>query len=639
MEKARWRLDREGRILELSPEVGALLGRSESEILGKFCWEAVQGTDDFGRPLCARCPVLARIERGDYEAQTLLVVRGERLRCHGVAGSDGTVIHLRSRKKPNAEEILASLSWATRRMVQAPLRFFQVLEVFLDRLRHASGMEAAELFLADPRQRYLILTAHVGKNVRAFLERPFFAWGEGYPGIVATEKTPIVTHDLEADERYLRVMVKRAGYHTYLSYPLELPHGIIGVLNLASKNKDAGDEALELLELIAPMLASGIYAALTGLGERQLSRSLNSLKHGSRESAIEHLLAESAAFSGASSTTFLDQDGKRISVPAHLPPACDGVESCPAFSGEVYTVRMGVKPCPESQGRPRYCLPVWAGDAVVGVQTLLFARSPTPPTRAIVPLMWLQRLVWETLSAPSQPALRLGSSHWLEVEALGNLKVRVQGRRIPSQDLAKKRAWKLFKLLLAHRGRPLSKEEIAAALWPSEDPLEATRRVPQVVHELRQEIEPHPSQPQIIQTVGEGYAWEPSLAYHLDVDAFEAKIREGDAKKGEEAIRAYLEALDLYRGDFMAEERYSDWLMSERAYLKAQAVRVGERAAAELTELGRAKEALAIYHRLTAIDPDDPYLYENLAQTLERLGRHREAELARAEAKKRLETV
>ncbi|WP_238530132.1 GAF domain-containing protein [Thermus parvatiensis] len=103
-------------------------------------------------------------------------------------------------------------------------------------LRKALGMEAAELFLADPEGHHLILTAYEGLHRKAFLEKPWFQLGEGYPGIVALKREPLYTHALQQDARYLRQKVKQLGYQTYISYPLELPQGLIGVLNLASRD-------------------------------------------------------------------------------------------------------------------------------------------------------------------------------------------------------------------------------------------------------------------------------------------------------------------------------------------------------------------------------------------------------------------
>lgn len=84
------------------------------------------------------------------------------------------------------------MAWATRKLTAEPGRFFQTLQVFLAALRRGLGMEAAELFLADPQAHYLVLTAYDGVHRAAFMEKPWFAWGEGYPGLVALGQRPLV---------------------------------------------------------------------------------------------------------------------------------------------------------------------------------------------------------------------------------------------------------------------------------------------------------------------------------------------------------------------------------------------------------------------------------------------------------------
>jgi transcriptional regulator with GAF, ATPase, and Fis domain len=150
-------------------------------------------------------------------------------------------------------KVLVSLSWTLRQFATHPERFYQVLKVFLESLRHATKMDAAELFLADPQRQWLNLTSYGGIHLEAFAERPSFAWGEGYPGLVAARGAPLVTHALSEDPRYLRSKVKALGYHTYVCFPLSLGEHFIGVINLASRDPEADEGlALELLEVVAP---------------------------------------------------------------------------------------------------------------------------------------------------------------------------------------------------------------------------------------------------------------------------------------------------------------------------------------------------------------------------------------------------
>jgi hypothetical protein len=186
------------------------------------CATLVQGQDPFGRPLCVRCPVQRELRRGAYRASTPLLVKGRRLRCQGYREDGGYLVELYPERSA-APDLLVELSRLTQHLLRHPERFAQGVQDFLRALREALGMEAAELFLADPQGHHLILTAYEGLHREAFLERPWFQLGEGYPGIVALKREPLFTHALQEDPRYLRQKVKELGYQTYICYPWSFP--------------------------------------------------------------------------------------------------------------------------------------------------------------------------------------------------------------------------------------------------------------------------------------------------------------------------------------------------------------------------------------------------------------------------------
>jgi DNA-binding SARP family transcriptional activator len=590
-----------------------------------------------------------------------------------------------------------------------PGRFFQTLQVFLAGMRKSLEMEVAELFLADPQERYLVLTAHDGVHRQAFMERPWFAWGEGYPGIVALRHQALVTHDLGSDTRYLRQKVKKLGYKTYVCYPLKLPQGLIGVLNLASRDPAVDHEALlDQLTLVGPMLAASLYTVLTRLGEKGLLSITQAVWRGAEIEGIEAFLSQARALSGASGVRLVLRDGRTLTHStgslrpcsgqagqAHSTgprpdgprpegsgfalsgaegqaqgrcelPKCQYVQPaaqsllrpegdrplCPVWQGKVQGVRMGLEPCPLTEaGRPRYCLPLWSGGQVVGVQQFHFARLPQPPSQAVVPIFWLERLGAEALwPHPHQPDRVLP---WLEIHTLGGLQVRRAGELLSPRAFGRRQSLTLLKLLIAHRGQTLAKEELCERLWPGEDPSETQRRLHVLIHGLRQALEADPahwctepapsrrgssarctepapsrrgsSAPQIVLREGEGYRFAPQVQYFLDVERFEELLHQGDGLEGAAALEAYRHALALYKGDFLADEPYADWAELERSYLRERAVGALFRMATIALGLGRPREALEAYRRILTLDSWREEAYAELIQILVTLGQEPEA--------------
>lgn len=624
MNRVRWQLDKEGRVTAWSSDAAAFFRLPAEAVLGRLCAEVVAGTDGFGRPLCARCPVQREIRYGAYQASTALSCGGKRLTCQGYA-NDGIHVELKPEHQTDSSEVLASLSWAVRKLTNEPSRFFQTLQVFLAGLRKSLGMEAAELFLADPQERYLVLTAYDGVHREAFMEKPWFAWGEGYPGLVALGHQPLITHDLASDGRYLRQKVKRLGYKTYVCYPLELPQGLIGVLNLASRDPEVDDEALlDQLTLIGPMLASSLYTVLTRLGEKGLLAIASTLRRGAEAEGIEAFLAQATELSGASCVRLVLRDGRNLVQGRCEPPECAQVERCPVWAGKVQGVKMGLEPCPFSDsGRPRYCLPLWSGGSVVGVQQFHFARPPQPPSQAVAPVLWLERLGAEALWPNPEPQAKQAPA--VEIHTLGGLQVRRGGELLPTKAFGRRQALTLLKLLLAHRGQTLSREELCERLWPGEDPALTTPRFHVLLHGLRQALEPDPANPRVILREGEGYRFAPQIPCFLDVERFEQLLHQGDGLEGLAAIEAYRQALALYKGDFLADEPYADWVELERSYLRERAVGALFRMAGIAEGMNLPREAQEAYRRILTLDPWREEAYRALIEMLMFSGQELEA--------------
>lgn len=623
MNPVHWQLDEQGRIIAWNRDAANFFGLPASAVLSKPCAEVVGGTDPFGRPLCARCPVQREIRYGAYQASTPLTWQGRRLWCQGYA-DNGVRIELKASAGCQPGDLLTSLAWATRRLTAEPGRFFQTLQAFLSILRRGLGVEAAELFLADPQEQYLVLTAYDGVHRKAFMEKPWFAWGEGYPGLVALGHRALVTHDLAADDRYLRQKVKKLGYKTYVCYPLELPHGLIGVLNLASRDPDVDDQALlQTLNLVGPVLAASLYTVLTRLGENSLHAIAQALRRGAEAEGLEVLLGQAIELSGASGVWLALKDGRNLS---HGRPAaaCSHLARCGVWQGRVQGVKTGLEPCLHVQdGRPRYCLPLWSGARVVGVQQFHFARLPQPPGRAVAALQWLLRLGAELLWPTEVKAAR--ETPRLEIFTLGGLRIRRDGETLSAKAFGRRQALTLLKLLLAYRGQTLTRDELCTHLWPGEEPGQTQGRLHVLIHDLRQALEPEPSQPQVVVREGEGYRLALQVPHFLDVERFEELLRQAEREEGAVALELYRQALALYKGDFLADEPYADWGELERSYLRERSVGAWFRVAEIALALGQPREALEAYRRILTLDPWREEAYAELIQTLMMTGQEPEA--------------
>ena len=122
----------------------------------------------------------------------------------------------------------------------------------------------------------------------------------------------------------------------------------------------------------------------------------------------------------------------------------------------------------------------------------------------------------------------------------------------------------LFLYLLAHRPRQVPRDELLEALWPDLAPNSASLALNTTFSDLRKLLEPFlgkgmPSR--YLAHEGECYWVIPSSDIWYDVQAFEKA-----AQAGASTLRA---AQELYRGDFLPEEPYLDWVIRERERMRS----------------------------------------------------------------------
>jgi DNA-binding SARP family transcriptional activator len=227
---------------------------------------------------------------------------------------------------------------------------------------------------------------------------------------------------------------------------------------------------------------------------------------------------------------------------------------------------------------------------------------------------------------------RPGSPSWsaapqLRLFALGRTCV-MNGDEVLDGRWINNRAGQILKLLVAERHRSVFSDEIISLLWPPSSSPD-TRGVRYFVHELRDQLEPggtvrSPSS-FVVATRG-GYALDRENVW-IDADAFETLVTEGCALAGRDdgAARSLLrEGVQLYRGDFLADEPYAEWTLNERDRLR-DLVASALRTLAEIeTREDDLPAATATLIRLAELEPFDIDVHRELFSLLLARGRRSE---------------
>ncbi len=207
---------------------------------------------------------------------------------------------------------------------------------------------------------------------------------------------------------------------------------------------------------------------------------------------------------------------------------------------------------------------------------------------------------------------------------LGPLEVTSDGMPVPHGS-GKQRA--LLALLILHAGEIVPTERLIEDIWGEGPPRTAAHSIQIYVSELRKALQPSGGA-QVIETRSPGYL------LRADPDAVDARRFERLIDEGREALErgdragaaaSLRSALDLWRGDPLADFTYEEFARSEIHRLSALRLDALELLATAEFDLGRTQEALSLLEAGISEDPLRERFRELQMLTLYRLGRHAEA--------------
>jgi signal transduction histidine kinase len=122
------------------------------------------------------------------------------------------------------------------------LHLDEILNKTLGLVMNYMKVEAGEIWLLEENKTSLRMVLHRGQAAEAFWTRNIFKIGEGYIGIVAQDREPLVSADLENDLRFIRSAVVKAGFQQIACIPMISGEHLMGVMSVATLGKEPIDE-------------------------------------------------------------------------------------------------------------------------------------------------------------------------------------------------------------------------------------------------------------------------------------------------------------------------------------------------------------------------------------------------------------
>ena len=204
---------------------------------------------------------------------------------------------------------------------------------------------------------------------------------------------------------------------------------------------------------------------------------------------------------------------------------------------------------------------------------------------------------------------------------LGELRVIVNGRLVDTTS--SRRSRNLIAYLLAHRDAAVPRDVLIDTFWPKARP-DAARNSLHVALSGARRVLREASAEQIIERRPDAYRIVRSVEVWTDVDEFERSCqaaRRADATGDRAAaIRHYEAAGLLFRGAFLADEPYADWVLPRRETLRALALEAQSRLVALYTERGDHGPAATLARRVLADDPCNEDVHRGLMVCYARTG-------------------
>ena len=226
----------------------------------------------------------------------------------------------------------------------------------------------------------------------------------------------------------------------------------------------------------------------------------------------------------------------------------------------------------------------------------------------------------------------------IEIRMLGSFTLQTGDRLISDENNRSRKVWALLAYLICHRGTPVSQKKLIELLWgddPSSTNPENALRI--TLHRLRSQLDllwPGAGKDLIVHKNG-GYSWNTQASIQVDSDRFE-QLCQTKCDSESARLESCLEALSLYRGDFLERQSSENWVIPVTTHFHNLFVMLTLETADLLSRQDRHQEAAHICRRGIAAEPYHEPLYQVLMKELAADGDQKGASAVYESLRKRL---
>ncbi len=219
----------------------------------------------------------------------------------------------------------------------------------------------------------------------------------------------------------------------------------------------------------------------------------------------------------------------------------------------------------------------------------------------------------------------------LEIFTLGRFLIRYGSNDFSDQASRSHKLWHLFKYLITNREKSIPPEVILEALWPEQeysDPKHALRTPIYRLRQILSESSNSNAGDSFILFSQGCYKWNTGANYWLDVEEFEVLCNKGKSMaeiNPSEAVDLLKRAIELYKGEYLAECLYSEWASTVRNYYRRIYLHSVLLLVRLLNKMGRQSEIIPLCESVFLVESTEEDIHISFLKALIAEGRKKEA--------------
>jgi DNA-binding SARP family transcriptional activator len=192
----------------------------------------------------------------------------------------------------------------------------------------------------------------------------------------------------------------------------------------------------------------------------------------------------------------------------------------------------------------------------------------------------------------------------LRLRLLGGFAAWVDGRPVDDRAWRRRKVSRLVKLLALAPGHRLHREQVECRLWSTLDRRAAAQNLHHTLYRARHALEPalaRRAEPRFLRLHNDLLELAPRGELESDLERFEQSAAAAFAAPGH--AQPFIDAVALFGGELLPEDRFEDWAIDRRDTVKATYVDLLLELAAIERSRARLDAAIDALKRIIAVEP------------------------------------